>query len=101
METDTEDEEEERRTWIDDNDDACALIRPPGRRPYWRNLSQRFSQWHPPWEPPPGQGVFFFLAAVVVAQCLVRQWIHTLRQLEEALCTNFILFLRDWVDSGS
>ena len=56
METDTEDEEEERRTWIDDNDDACALIRPPGRRPYWRNLSQRFSQWHPPWEPPPGQG---------------------------------------------
>ena len=59
MERDTEDEEEdeeeeeERRTWIDDNDDAWALIRPPGRRPYWVNLRQRFSQWHPPWEPPP------------------------------------------------
>ena len=39
METDTEDEEEEERcTWIDDNDDAWALIRPPGRRPFWRNL---------------------------------------------------------------
>ena len=29
METDTE----ERRTWIDDNDDAWALIRLPGRQP--------------------------------------------------------------------
>ena len=55
METDTEDEEEERRTWIDDNDDAWALIRLPGRRPFWRNLLQGYSQWHPPWEPPPGQ----------------------------------------------
>ena len=59
METDTEDEEEEeeeRRNWIDDNDDAWALIRPPGRRPFWRNLLRGYSQWHPPWEPPPGQG---------------------------------------------
>ena len=62
METDTEngeeeeEEEEERCTWIDDNDDAWALIRPPGRRPFWRNLLRGYSQWHPPWEPPPGQG---------------------------------------------
>ena len=70
METDTEDEEEdeeeeeERRTWIDDNDDAWAPIRPPGRRPYWRNLSQRFSQWHFPWEPPPSRGGILILAFV-------------------------------------
>ena len=58
METDTEDEEEdeERLTWIDDNDDAWALIRPTGRRPYWMHLRQRLFQWHPLWEPPPGQG---------------------------------------------
>ena len=50
METDTEDEEEEeeeRLTWIDDNDDAWALIRPPGRRPFWQNLLRGYSQWHP------------------------------------------------------
>ena len=58
METDTVDEEDhqERCTWIDDNDNAWALIRPPGRRPFWRNLLRGYSQWHPPWEPPPGQG---------------------------------------------
>ena len=55
-EEEVEEEEEERRTWIDDNDDAWALIDPPGQRPHWRNLRQNFSQWHPPWEPPPGQG---------------------------------------------
>ena len=54
METETEDEveeeeeEEERCTWTDDNDDAWALIRPPGRRPYWMNLRQRLFQWPPP-----------------------------------------------------
>ena len=58
METDTEDEEEEeeRRAWIDDNVGAWVLIRPTGRRPYWWNICQDFSQWHPPWETPPGQG---------------------------------------------
>ena len=62
METDTEDEEEEeeeekeRRTWIDDNDDAWALVVPRGRRPCWWNIRQHLSQWHPPWEPQPGQG---------------------------------------------
>ena len=105
METHTEDEEEEeeeeeeRRTWIDDIDDAWALSRPPGRRPFWRNLLRGYSQWHPPWESPPGQGEGINTGRR--AQCLVRQWIHALRQLEEVLWTNFTLFLREWVDSGS
>ena len=48
METDTDEEEEEEcRAWIDDSDDAWALIRPTGRRPFWWNIRQDLSSGTP------------------------------------------------------
>ena len=105
METDTEaeeeeeEEDEERRTWIDDNVDAWALIRPPGRRTLPDELPPTFLPVAPPAGATAGPGRDINTGRR--AQCLVRQWIHTLRQLEEVSWTNFTLFPRDWVVSGS
>ena len=50
------------------------------------NLRQGFSQWHPPWEPPPGQGGISILAAVEGLFC-------------DGFLDGFHDFLREGVDS--
>ena len=102
METDTEDEEEEeeeeRLTWIDDNDDAWALIRPPRRHPFWQNLLRGYSQWHPAVgaSARPGRDINTGRRGGAMLRSTVDTHSASVSFMDE-----FPLFLPEWVDSGS
>ena len=46
-ESDLEDEGEVN-AWVDDSGDSWVLVQLV-RRPFWRNITKKRSQWHPPW----------------------------------------------------
>ena len=72
----------------------CAVL---GSFRYGVNCSDKFQQFLVGRGRPCDHAAKAFL----VAQYLVRLWIHFLRQFERDFWKNFAQFLRDWVDSGS